>query len=137
MGDAIIAIVMKAQPFHILLADDDPVIRKLVESILVHLGQTVEVATDGKEAIELFTRKPDAFDMLITDHSMPHVTGLELVRYLRADGFEGKIIVTSGSLTAELEALYLAKQVDKILQKPFTMERLKETLEGIFLKSKK
>jgi len=137
MGDVKILIVMKAQPFNILLADDDPVIRKLVESILVNLGQNVEVVTDGKEAIEVFTRRPGVFDMLITDHSMPHANGLELVRYLRANGFEGKIIVISGSLTPELEALYLARHVDKILQKPFTMERLRETLEGIFSKSKK
>ena len=129
---------MKAQqPFSILLVDDDPSIRLAVESILKHLGHTVEVAMDGKEAIEAFTRGPEAFDLLITDHSMPHATGLELVRYLRANGFGGKIIVVSGSLTTELEALYRAKQVDKILQKPFTMERLRETLEEIFSKLKK
>ncbi|MGB8354541.1 MAG: response regulator [Chthoniobacteraceae bacterium] len=123
---------MKLKPFHILLADDDESIRIVVRRILAQFGHSVETVTNGKEGIEAYMRDPQAFDMIITDHSMPDVTGLQLVQYVRANGFEGKIIVISGSLTRELEKAYLARSVDKILQKPFTMARLQESLDEIF-----
>ena len=113
------------------MAEDDPTICLIVPMILRRLGHEVDVVADGKQAITEFTAKPDHYDILLTDHDMPLVTGLELVKYLRANGFEGKIIVMSGSLTDDLMHAYLGKRVDKILQKPFTLEMLSTSLSDL------
>ncbi len=122
---------MKNQSFNILVADDDEAIRFVVSVILRRHGHTVEVVDNGNEAIELFALKPDYFDVLITDHNMPLVSGLELVHYLRKNGAQTRIIVISANLTSELISAYQNKCVDKILQKPFTQENLSFALNDI------
>ena len=122
---------MKNLSFNILVADDDEAIRCVVSAILRRHGHTVEVVDDGNEAIELFTLKPDYFDVLITDHNMPLVSGLELVHYLRKSGVQTRIIVISNELTSELMSAYQNKRVDKILQKPFTPGNLSSALNDI------
>src|SRR5271168_631720 len=109
---------MKTKPYKILVADDDPMIRFIISTILRRQGHAVEVAENGKEAIKLFTLKPDYFNVLITDHDMPLVSGLELVCHLRKIGRQVKIVVLSGSLTCELMNAYRNKHIDRILQKP-------------------
>jgi len=116
---------------NILLAEDDPSLRLMVATVLKHMGHKVQLASDGKQALYLFAQDPALCDVLITDHSMPVVTGLELVSQLRKDGFTGKIIVMSGSLTPELVAAYRAKHVNKILQKPFRIENLSSALGSL------
>jgi CheY-like chemotaxis protein len=91
----------------------------------------VDAVSDGAEAIALFTARPDHYDILITDHSMEDVSGPQLIDHFRAQGFAGKIIVMSGSLTDELMHDYLTKRVDKILQKPFTTEMLSSTFRDL------
>ena len=61
--------------------------------------------------------KRQAFDVLITDHQMPKLTGLALVEKVRTTTFAGRIVVESGNLTPELEAAYWALGVDRIVRK--------------------
>ena len=122
---------MKTQSFRILVADDDQNISFIVSTILRHQGHTVEVVQNGKEAIHLVTIKPDYFEVVITDHDMPLISGLEVADHLRKNGYQVKIIVLSGSLTSELVSAYRSKLVDNILQKPFTIENLSSALTGI------
>lgn len=122
---------MKTQTFRILVADDDQNISFIVSTILRHHGHTVEVVQNGKEAINLVTIKPDYFEVVITDHYMPLVSGLEVANHLRKNGYKVKIIVLSGSLTSELISAYRSKLVDNILQKPFTLVNLSSALTGI------
>jgi YesN/AraC family two-component response regulator len=78
-----------------------------------------------------YSLNPGYYDILMTDHHMPNVNGLELVEHLRKNGFEGKIVVMSGSLTPELMQAYLNRRVHKILQKPFSYEILASTLGDV------
>lgn len=119
---------MKNSPLNFLVADDDAVISRMVSTILARLGHHVDVVPNGKEAIVLFSQKPEFYDVLITDHSMPCVCGLELVQHLRKNDFSGKIIVMSGSLTEDLLVAYRGKRVDKILQKPISPGVLTESI---------
>jgi len=118
--------------FNVLMVDDDPAVCTVISTILKRQGHTVEVAENGKEAINRLTVKPGYFNVLITDHNMPLVSGLELVQYLRKNDYDGKIIVISGVLTPELLTAYRTKRVDKILQKPFTVENLALALKDTF-----
>jgi CheY-like chemotaxis protein len=107
---------------NILCVDDDESVRKLLTDILIAKGHAVSVATNGKEAIDLVT--VTQFDAIITDHQMPEITGLELVRHLRAAAYAGKIFVFSGALSTPLRKEYEALKVDAIAAKPMGVSEI-------------
>src|SRR5688500_9338680 len=67
----------------ILIADDSPSIRKLVETILTKSGYKVLVANDGREALKLAFEND--IDAVVADEEMPKLTGTELFKILKAD----------------------------------------------------
>ena len=107
----------------ILAVDDEEAIAESIAYLLEAPHRTIAVAKDGKEALALAAR--EKFDLIITDHRMPRVTGLELVRRLRAREFAGKIIVLSAHLTEENIRAYEELKVDMMLAKPFDVEELR------------
>jgi CheY-like chemotaxis protein len=113
---------------HILYADDMRELRRLLEVALGRDGHTVETVADGREALDRLTAAPSAFDLLITDHHMPNMNGLELVGRLRSVPFAGKIIVFSSELSEEVTAAYHALKVDYILPKPIFPATLRALL---------
>lgn len=83
---------------------------------------------DGGQALASVRVEPDAFDLLITDHSMPGMSGVDLVRRLREASFRGKIMVLSAHLSAENRAAYEALAVDAMVSKPFDVHELRATV---------
>ncbi|MBU0961103.1 MAG: response regulator, partial [Proteobacteria bacterium] len=72
----------------ILLVDDEEIIVKLGMQILKKLGYQVTAFTNSEEALHTFMHKPESFDLLITDLTMPRITGMQLAREalnIRAD----------------------------------------------------
>ncbi len=66
----------------ILLVDDEEAIIEMAQSMLRRLGYQVTVVNDSLEAREIFRKEPGAFDLVITDHTMPRMTGTELAKDL-------------------------------------------------------
>ena len=112
-------------PLSILLAEDERSVAFSISFALKADGHKIEIVSDGEEALSELTRKPGAFDLLITDHSMPRMNGVELVKRLRDTAFSGKIVVLSAHLSAENRAAYLALGVDVMISKPFDVHRLR------------
>lgn len=112
----------------VLLAEDDPQLRLFMHRALGLLGYEVTVVADGEEALARCAR--GFFDVVLTDHQMPRMGGLELVRGLRAAGFAGRVYVWSGFLTSEERADYEALLVDGVAGKPIALSALKELLAG-------
>src|SRR3954467_13837068 len=77
----------------ILYADDMPELRELLRLALQRDGYTVECASDGLAALNKIAEQQTPFDLVITDHHMPNMEGLELVARLREMSFPGKILV--------------------------------------------
>ena len=102
----------------VLYADDMRELRQLLEIVLGRDGHKVDSVADGHLALELVRKNPAAYDVLITDHHMPTISGLELVSQLRALNFPGKIIVFSSELSTEVDMGYRRHKVDHILPKP-------------------
>lgn len=115
-------------PLNILLAEDERSVAFSISFALKADGHTIEIVSDGEEALSELTRKPGAFDLLITDHSMPRMNGVELVKRLRESGFQGKIVVLSAHLSAENRAAYLALGVDMMVPKPFDVHQLRASI---------
>lgn len=123
---------MSSEPLNILLADDEPEIILVVSTLLKRKGHNVKTAHNGEEALYHFEQhSPGHFQILITDNNMPKMSGIDLVKRLRQDRYEGAVIILSGSLTVEMTEIYAGLNVSKIIEKPFTLIRLIETLDTI------
>lgn len=102
----------------VLYADDMRELRQLMEIVLGRDGHHVDSVPDGNLALDLIKKNPSAYDVVITDHHMPTISGLELVARLRDLKFPGKIIVFSSELSTEVDESYRRYKVDHILPKP-------------------
>ena len=108
----------------ILTVEDEPSLTDLLAIILGGPAAKVVNASDGWIALMKVGAAAEPFDVVITDHNMKRMNGLELVRQLRARQFTGKIIVLSGHLTKENIQAYEDLKVDMMLAKPFDIEEL-------------
>jgi DNA-binding response OmpR family regulator len=118
-------------PLNILLAEDE---RSVAFSICFALkpdGHRIEMVADGEQALAEMRLKPRGFDLLITDHSIPRMNGLELVMRMREAGFRGRILVLSAHLSPENRAAYEALGVDGMLPKPFDFFQLRDLIGRI------
>jgi CheY-like chemotaxis protein len=112
----------------ILYAEDMPELRDIMRTTLGREGHSVETVPDGKPALELLQANPSAFDLVISDHHMAVMNGLELVTLLRASAFPGRIIVFSSELDPEVTVAYRGLQVDAILFKPVLPHELRQII---------
>lgn len=110
----------------ILIVEDDPVYRRLLESFLSGWGHAVQLAVNGREAWEIL-QKPDAPNLVISDWMMPEMDGLELCRRIRATGKSGYIyfIILTAKEKKEDIVKGLEAGADDLLVKPFSHEELK------------
>lgn len=79
---------MKDEPALVLVVDDDPVIRRLLEELLRRLGHRVETAASGAEALAKLERRPD---LILLDLEMPELSGLETARRIRRHPVHGDV----------------------------------------------
>lgn len=86
---------------HILYVDDDPAVLALGREILESFGYQVTTATNGQEAWELFQQNPVRFDALITDFSMPKMTGQELINECLKISPDLPVILCSGYMESD------------------------------------
>ena len=104
----------------ILFVDDDAAVRAMGREILESYGYSVVPAADGKEALELFEKDPNRFDVLVTDYSMPRLNGYELIRSVLSIREGMPAILCSGYMEKvegeDLKQLghtaYMAKPID-------------------------
>jgi len=116
----------------VLVVDDDAEIRAVVRRVLTKLGHEVFDVADGSEALRLL--EATHFDLLITDVYMAEVGGMELLVRSRLEGLRLPVVVMSGGgpLSRE-DALKIASFLGAVatLEKPFTVEQLRETVEPL------
>lgn len=111
-------------PPKILVVDDDPSIVDCVRQVLGEAGYTVDAVTDSNGALERITARPGRYGILISDNSMPHLSGSQLIGQARTAGFKGRVIVYSGSVSPDDEAEFKALGADVVLRKPFDLKML-------------
>lgn len=114
--------------FRVLVVDDDPDNRSLLEQLLRRVGFQVEVASGGAQAIEIFGNWRPQF--IWTDLRMPSMDGTEMVRRIREfeGGKEVKIAAVSASSDATERASVLAANMDDFLRKPYRASEIFDCL---------
>ena len=117
----------------ILIVDDFSTMRRIIKNLLRDLGFTnVKEADDGNTALPMLTS--EHFDFLVTDWNMPGMTGIDLLRAVRADERLKHLPVLMVTAEAKREQIIEAAQagVNGYVVKPFTAVALKEKIEKIF-----
>ncbi len=114
----------------ILLVDDEDAIIEMSASVLSRLGYEVEATRDSMEALEIFRRNPAAFDLVITDQTMPRLTGTELARALGELRDDIPIILCTGY--SEIVDRDSAKElgIRALLTKPVSRNELAESIRS-------
>lgn len=109
---------------HVLVADDDTWILRMIATVLEKRGHTVETATDGEEALALAEKRPP--DLLITDVMMPRMDGWSLVRHLRARPELAQLpVIFLTALSSEEDRIRgFRLGADDYMAKPFRFEEL-------------
>mgnify|MGYP005634641577 FL=1 len=110
--------------FPILIAEDNPVSRKLMEMTLRQAGYEVVSAEDGREALALF--KERFFPIILTDLEMPEMDGLELCRAIRGNPAEGYVYIFLITARDSKEDIIVGLEAgaDDYLTKPFDRSEL-------------
>ena len=125
----------KKHSVRILLAEDNLVNQKLANIMLTKAGYRVEIANNGKEAVEKYSGSPADFDLILMDIQMPELDGMEATRSIRKMGFDAVPIIamTAHAMKGDREKCIGAGMNDYI-SKPIKREVVFEVLEKWVLK---
>jgi len=110
----------------VLLVDDDPAIIRAYGAALARHGVTVETASNGKEAAKRVTATP--FDVIVSDISMPEMTGIEFLKAVRAHDLEVPVILMTGEPSVESAIRAIEYGVFRYLPKPVAGQDLWDTV---------
>lgn len=118
----------------ILVADDEVRIRDMLFDVLSNRGFHVTLAKDGVDSLERM--KNCQFDLLITDVSMPGLTGLEVLKKMKEEGRTEQVIVMTGDPIRRSELGKDLQPVVSLFQKPFPLRSLLEVVSSALAESK-
>jgi DNA-binding response OmpR family regulator len=113
----------------ILVVEDEAPVRQLNAEVLTRAGYEVDAAEDGAAAWEALNG--DSYDLLITDNGMPRLSGLELLKKLRAARMELPVIMATGTLPTQEFAQSPWLRPAATLEKPYTIEELLRTVKKV------
>lgn len=114
-----------------MVVDDEEDIRMIFQEFLTKYGYTVQTFENGLKAFEAFEKTPDQFDLIVTDMTMPQMTGEELAGKLLKVRQGIPIILCTGYSAAISEAKILEIGIRKYLQKPVSNKELAALIREI------
>lgn len=119
------------EALHILLVDDDELIRDGIPPMLEMLGHTVEAIESGSLALARLQAAGAAIDLVIMDHNMPGLTGAATLRQIRAESATLPLVLATGFVDGDVNALLQDLPEIKVLQKPYTSEELVQMINEL------
>jgi signal transduction histidine kinase len=124
--------VPRGQGERILLVDDELALAELGEEMLAALGYEAAAYTSSVKALAAFAAEPDRYDAVLTDETMPELSGSQLTHQLRGIRPDIPILLMSGYLGPNIAALARRANVDDLLPKPLTSRDIGRALAKIF-----
>ena len=115
----------------ILLVDDDEMLASLGEKLLTQMGYQVSVMTDSTEALKLFTANADHIDLVITDQTMPDLTGKDLIQEIKKIRPDIPTILCTGFSTKIDDVQAAELGINAFLMKPLDLPELSQTVRRV------
>jgi DNA-binding response OmpR family regulator len=115
----------------VLLVDDDRVLLSVNREILERLGYMVEAHVEPEQALESFNSDPNAWDLVITDRSMPKMTGEELVIAMKKIRDDVPVLMLSGFVSIEDIERLTAAGIDSVIGKPVLPDELAASVRTV------
>lgn len=116
---------------HILLVDDEPAILQMGRLLLDHLGYQTSVANSGQQALELIQQSEITVDLVLTDDTMPSMTGHQLATEIKKIAPELPIVLMTGFNRAVNPSQLKQKGFEGILHKPFDMHQFNAVVRAL------
>ncbi len=113
---------------HIMVVDDERPIINLEQRILEKFGYKVSPFTESDQALKAFQKNPDTFDLVITDMTMPKLTGLQLAEELVAIRPDIPVLLCTGHSRISLKELQDCPAINSYLPKPINLRELAEAV---------
>jgi PAS domain S-box-containing protein len=120
---------------HILVVDDEAVVRNVAQTTLGRLGHIVHTALSGEEALEQIRAAPEFFSLVILDFNMPGLNGQQTFDAIRSIRSDLPVVICSGYSEIEIRARFENSSVAGFLQKPFRSETLRSAVSGLLTAS--
>lgn len=115
----------------ILLVDDEISVVDVIREGLTRLGYSVQATTDSQEALQLFCSDPQAYDLVITDQTMPGITGVELARKMSKVRKDIPIILCTGYSSVVNEENSAQLGIREFVMKPLEMNVLANVVRKV------
>ncbi len=118
-----------SRPLHVLTVDDDKLGQQALSELMFALGHTVDLASDGREALEKF--QVGAYDVVMTDRAMPNMNGDQLSAAIKERDSGQRVIMMTGFGPIMEGNSEKPSGVDLIISKPITLSGLREALAAV------
>ena len=118
-------------PHYVLVVDDDPAVRRLVELMVGLLGRPVAAVPDGPSAVAAVATDPDAVAAVLLDVRMPGMDGPQTLAALREVAPGVRCVFMTGDPGDRTDADLLALGAEVVLRKPFRSHHLAAALDGV------
>jgi len=116
---------------HILLIDDEQEIIEMLEKMLAYFGYQVTIKSSSEEALKLFCSDPNHFDLVITDQTMPKMTGVELTQKIREIRPDIPVILCTGFSEMITEEKLKALGVKEYIMKPIHCKEMAGIIRNV------
>jgi len=116
---------------NILFVDDEKALVEIGAKMLRNLKYRVESRTNSLDALEVFKMNPDKFDLIVTDMTMPSMTGVQLAGEIRKTKPDIPIIICTGFSNSINRDNYKTQGINALVMKPMVIRELAETIRGV------
>ncbi len=120
----------------ILFVDDEETIADLGGRMLVQLGYHVTSMTESRKAIELFRAEPGAFDIVITDYTMPHLTGVDLAKEILQIRPDIPIVLCTGYSEMINDDIAKKRGISAFVMKPLSLRDVAKLIREVLDKKR-
>jgi signal transduction histidine kinase/CheY-like chemotaxis protein len=115
----------------VLFVDDEPHLVDAGSQALEAFGYNVVAATGSEEALEIFKQDPEKFHLIITDYTMPHMTGLQLAKIIRGIRADIPVILCTGYSDPVARNQLEEAGIRKLIHKPYTQAKISKTIRNV------
>ena len=118
----------------VLVVDDQEDVRMVTQTMLTRMGFEVESCEDAEAAIEIVREHPTYFNVIVTDHNMPKITGLDLIKTLASENPNLLFVLVTGYSTEAMgEVIDEYPSLKAILKKPVDRDQLLDAVQNAIL----